>query len=173
MSSRDQQRSAVYAWERSIEAAHPHLSRKLLLSECGDYIAKVWADYRPGQKPPELGDGRGRSRACGSRWSIKLPTWARKPVVVLHEIAHSLVPADQHGPLFARLFFELLTHYEKVPASEIRWIAVHQKPRRVRFAEAASSPKPVTAKWKRWKARRIELEAELRAHIALEPRREK
>ena len=171
--TRDQQRSAVYAWERAIEAAFPDVSRKLPLSECGDYIARVWNDYRPGTNPPELGDGRGRSHACGSRWSIKLPVWARKPIVVLHEVAHALTPADRHGPLFARLFFELLTHYEKVPAAKIRSLAVHQKPRRVRFAEAGSAPKPVSAEWVRWNTRRKELDAALREHSAREPRREK
>lgn len=155
---RDSQRSAVYAWERALEERFPHLKTKMSLEECGELIARVWEDHRPGQTPPQLGDGRRRRTACGSRHSICLPRWARHPSVVLHEVAHGLAafvaPGPAHGPGFARVFLDLLAHYAKIPANEARALAVHQKPRRVRFAPVAAARQDrTTREWRAWKAK--------------------
>lgn len=60
-------------------------------------------------------DGRGARFARGGMRGIKLPVWARQPVVVLHETAHMIAArrglADAHGPLFMRLFIQLLATY--------------------------------------------------------------
>lgn len=169
MIGRDTQRSAVYAWEKNVQSLNPQLTRKLTLAECRAYIVRVWNDYRPGTEPPRLSDGRGRRRACASRWEIKIPVWARQPFTVLHEVAHSLTPVEGHGPVFARLYFELLVHYEGVGAKEARAMAVHLKPRRVRFAESNAAPKRVTVEWQRWNERRRVIQAALREHIATQP----
>lgn len=173
--NRDSQRSALYAWEHQILVAFPALSRKLTLDECRAYLLQVWQDYRPDTLPPEITDGRGRRNACGSRRRIALPVWARKPGVLLHETAHALLdgcsPEPWHGPTFARLFFEMIVHYERVPAAEIRRLAVHQKPRRVWFAEAADCPKRVriSAERRRWEERLRELQEAVAAHKRAEP----
>jgi len=138
MNTRDSQRLAVYHWEDEIRKRWRLNDCGITLEECDRLIRKVWSDYRPGQEPPKLVDGRGRRRACGSRWEIKLPRWARCRIVVLHEIAHSLQQQQPwHGPEFARLFLEMIVQYAGIPAREAKSIAVHQKPRRVWFAQAA------------------------------------
>ena len=171
--SRDSQRSALYAWEHRVFQAFPALNRRLSLAECRDYLGRVWHDYRPGTEPPTLTDGRGRRSACGSRWRIALPVWARKPGVLLHETAHALLDGhpEPHGPEFARLFLEMMVHYEGAAAAEIRTLAVHQRPRRVRFAVAADCPKRVrvSPERRRWEARLVELKEALAAHRRAEP----
>jgi hypothetical protein len=170
---RDTQRQAVYSWEHEAERAHPPLARRLTFEECRAYIARVWNDYRPGTEPPKLGDGRGRSNACGSRWSIKLPAWARKPSTLLHEVAHALTGLHSeaaHGSIFARLTLELFVHYEGAPAAKLRALAIHQKPRRVRFAAVALCPKRRPVAWQRWHKRLDELLAEIHAHRSREPK---
>ena len=143
MTSRDSQRSAIYAWESMICKAWPRCNEKLTLEECVELIRQVWEDYRPGQTPPIVGDGRGRRRACGNRGQIKLPTWARTKIMVLHEVAHSLQQTRPwHGPEFARLALELWSEYAFLPLAPAKRLGVHQKPRRVHFAATAACPKP-------------------------------
>jgi len=167
---RDSQRSAVYCWEDKIRKRWPANDLKLTLKQCASLIIKVWDDYRPGQETPKLKDGRGRRRPCGSRWEIKLPRWSRCQIVVLHEIAHSLQQQQPwHGPEFARLFLELLVHYAGIPAREAKTMAMYQKPRRVRFAQAADVPKCPSATWKRWKVEDQKLAKLLQQHRSSEP----
>jgi len=170
---RDSQRTAVYRWESAIKKRWPELDTRLPLDECRNLIKKVWADYRPGENPPELADGRGTRTAYGSRWRINLPVWARTKLVVLHEIAHSLLSPQLpfHGREFARLVLELWRHYAGLPIREAKGMAVRQKPRRVHFARAADVPKQPRSVWIVWKKRLDELSATLRSHRENEPER--
>lgn len=88
-----------------------------------------------------------------------------------HALLDGCSPEPWHGPTFARLFFEMIVHYERVPAAEIRRLAVHQKPRRVWFAEAADCPKRVriSAERRRWEERLRELQEAVAAHKRAEP----
>ena len=141
---RDSQRGAVYKWGDTLLGKFPHLGRELTLAECVDYVYRVWYDYHPYSGVPRVSDGRGRRSACGNRRYISLPRWARDPGTVLHEIAHSLqTEMPWHGPQFARLFLELLAHYEGVPKSAAKSLGVHQRPRRVRFASPTRCPRRI------------------------------
>ena len=110
---RDFQRARVYRWE----AQHvlPLAAERLSLAQCR---ALVEAAYRwreqPGSDrgwaPPEVGDGRGRRHAAGSRAAIKLPRWARTRAVVLHECAHGMAD-DRHGPGFVAAYVALLERF--------------------------------------------------------------
>jgi hypothetical protein len=140
---RDNQRSACYNWERSL----PEWPGEPIydLQQARWWVHKVWLDYIGHDTPPEVRDGRGRRTACGSRWAIKLPRFARHEMYVLHEVAHSVIryrdPHKEHcaphGPEFARLVLDLYHHYKGVSLSEGRRLGVHQRPRRVRFATRA------------------------------------
>lgn len=168
---RDSQRQALYNWERAIIDRWPECNRGLSLAECRQLIEQVWEDYRPGQQPPEVQDGRGCTSARGGRWRLVLPRWSRTQIVVLHEIGHSLASESPwHGPIFARLFLELMGHYAKVPTGEAKSMAVHQRPRRVRFAQAADAPKRASAEWKEWLAEDRRLAKILAEHNARRPK---
>jgi len=139
---RDNQRSAVYKWERSLDAwPGEHLS----LHECRWWVHRVWLDYIPGDPPPKIKDGRGRRSGYGNRYVIKLPREARYELYVLHEVAHAIVhyrdrlrrTCAGHGPEYARLVLDLYSRYKGVSLSEGRRLGVHQRPRRVRFATRA------------------------------------
>jgi len=64
---------------------------------------------------PNVGDGRGRSRACGGEWEIKIPLWARNEAVVTHELAHTVAlrefgrrgDAAFHGWQFCSVYLKL------------------------------------------------------------------
>ena len=171
---RDSQRSAVYAWERQIPG-WPFAPMDL--AACAALVRDVWADYRPGATPPIVSDGRGRRSACGSRWEIKLPRWARTRGVVLHEIGHSLASMDRHGPVYARLYLDLLARYAGVDEADARRRAEALRPRRVAFAALAACPRPDSAALRRWRAWHNELKrrqaailAEIREHEAAKPK---
>lgn len=136
---RDSQRKAVYAWEDAVKKAYPGAAKEISLDECKALVAEVWTDYRPGERPPEVSDGRGTRLAKGGRWRINLPRWARSKIVVLHETAHSLrrnLDEPWHGREFATLLLDLWEHYAGIPVGPVKSLGVHQRPRRVRFAAA-------------------------------------
>lgn len=167
---RDGQRAAVYRWEWAIRDRWPELVRSLTLEECHQLIHRVWDDYRPGETPPEVTDGRGCRRASGCRFQVKLPRWARSPLVALHEVGHSLQPNSDynHGPGFAQLLLELWGRYAGLDVAEARRMGVRQRPRRVQFATAADARPPSKA-WQQWYRVTRELKEELRIQVSSEP----
>lgn len=169
---RDSQRKAVYAWEEKVAELADGANRPITLDECHDLVVRVWGDYFPGLDPPEVVDGRGRRSPCGSRERIALPRFARRPIVVLHEVAHSFDPeGPAHGPCFARLALELYSRYAGVSKAQAKSLGVHQKPRRVRFASPSDVPSPPSQEWKAWHVRKAELIQNLREHARREPGR--
>ena len=111
---RDTQRRRVYGWEN--EHVLPLDRRIMSIGACVRLVEEAyrWAEAdlaaKPGWRPPEVTDGRGRRHACGSRQVIKLPRWARTRPVVLHECAHGLAD-DRHGPRFVARYVELLVRF--------------------------------------------------------------
>lgn len=106
---RDVQRARLYAFEdRELRVlAWPVLP----LDACRRVVAEAYAVLEgPRAIPPRVLDGRGRRHAAGSREVIHLPRWARRLPVVLHECAHGVAP-DRHGPLFVRVYVELLVAF--------------------------------------------------------------
>jgi hypothetical protein len=140
---RDNQRTAVYRWEQALPGWP---GERMDLTGCAILVHQVWQDYVGYSQPPVVKDGRRRRKASGCRYWIKLPVWTRHDMIVLHEIAHALVhfrdpnPRQQaaHGPVFARLYLDLLGRYTELPIGATRSAGVHQKPRRVRYATRAA-----------------------------------
>ena len=137
---RDSQRNAVYQWEESLWKEFGLRPRDpMSLKDCQHLINKIWKKHEKTlASPPIVKDGRARRRACYERHSIKLPRWSRFPAVVLHETAHGLLRDHKnlpaHGPVFARLLFDLMCHEFKLCRSTVRRMANHQTPRKVRLA---------------------------------------
>jgi hypothetical protein len=140
--------------------------------DCKALVEKVWEDYRPGEEPPKvIFSSRKYGNATGGRFEITLPKWARFPIIVLHEIGHSLQSPHEawHGPEFASLVLVLWEHYAKIPADEAKSMGTRQKPRRVRFAMAAGRHQQPTEEWKRWNRLKVELRMMLRECCENEP----
>ena len=167
---RDSQRNAVYAWEGTVKARWP--GEAMPLDECRALVARVWGDYSPGVAPPQVTDGRGTRWARGSRRRVNLPRWARTPIVVLHETAHSLSPTGPwHGPEFATLVIELWARYTKIPKAEARRVGIQQRPRRVHFARLADVPKPRSRAYRKWSRERSAARTRLHELEAARPPR--
>ena len=123
---RDFQRSRVYRWER----AHVHNAQDnptLSLAACRALVYDVYLALdkpKAGTRwsPPQVTDGRGRRHACGSREVIKLPRWARKRTIVLHECAHGM-SSDGHGPQFMARYIQLLAEFAGMEAGQLRALA--------------------------------------------------
>lgn len=121
---RDFQKSAVYAWEGEFfnKTAATPLNADMSLAECNALIALIFSEE--GRRKPKVRDGRGRRAACFQSGNntrrpgtIKLPRWARRRWVVIHETAHALVRANgnlhspAHGATFVRTYIDLLVSY--------------------------------------------------------------
>jgi len=76
----------------------------------------------------KLHDGRGSQTAWASPNVISLPRWARRKLVVLHELAHVVTwqcygkDRPAHGRTFARVYLRLVRHVlGQEAARELRW----------------------------------------------------
>ena len=105
--TRDSQRSKLYRWETPWKR-----DPSMTLPECRKLINRVYKAFGF-DEAPVVKDGRGRYHATGSTFLVVLPRWARTKEVVLHEATHGLNPGwgGGHGPVFARLYIELLVRY--------------------------------------------------------------
>lgn len=128
---RDNQRSRVYAWERS--ASLELCGRSLYeaefrtLAECEAFAAPIWRAERgrlglagklaPAIERPSWGQ---RSAFAHNDHRITLPRWARSRWVILHELAHRLTPRDEaHGPRFVGVLMGLLARHVDLDAVEL------------------------------------------------------
>lgn len=133
----DPQRDAVYAWGSEVRQRWP--APRLEVSECQALIQRVYEDHGLSGMWPLVAGTRDEVQASYSQRShtIHLPhQWARDRYVVLHETAHSLLPAEveSHGPEFASLMFQLWSDY--IPTFDpwtARTLAAH-RPRPILFA---------------------------------------
>ncbi len=94
---------------------YPDRITLLSLEECKELVWQVWHDYRAGSPMPTVyapayGTDNQVNASGGRRW-ITLPDWARLTPIVLHEVAHSLVPRSGHGPKWVALYIDLLVRY--------------------------------------------------------------
>ena len=128
----------MYAWQGEVSQRWPD-PVTLEVSECQTLIERVYADHGLVELWPRVAGTRAVTRASYSQLghTIHLPSsWARNRYVVLHETAHSLLPAtvEWHGPEFASLMFHLWSEY--IPFFDpwkARTLAA-QMPQPVRFA---------------------------------------
>lgn len=91
---RDSYRSRVYQAEHLAFAPLPS-AEGWTVQECQEWVNRVWAQHVRDGFPPRVFDGRGSHRGRASAYQIHLPRWARKPWVILHEMAHSA--NDRHN----------------------------------------------------------------------------
>ena len=116
---RDTQRQKVYRAER--EALWGTRTSFKDLKEVNAYICHVINSHywkkRQGSPYIDVRDGRGRSSACAfDKQTIALPKWARKDVIILHELAHTLVNFSYHrvaphGREFAKEYLGLIKRF--------------------------------------------------------------
>jgi putative metallohydrolase (TIGR04338 family) len=114
---RDSQRGRLYRAEKLAQSVYdPEVERTLSDEECRKLVAHVIKlrtkrhAGRPMEVKVNLRRGYCSARATHS-WrtgrAITLPQWARRRVIILHEVAHHL-SSFQHGPRFAKCFLELV-----------------------------------------------------------------
>lgn len=115
---RDTYRERVY---RAENAAFGESRETMTLAEVRAFVERVRThpevyDRFPRARGREItvGDGRGRTRACGNPIEryIKMPRWSRTRWVVLHELAHVFavdVEEAWHGPCFVATYIHLVS----------------------------------------------------------------
>src|SRR5215831_16456427 len=94
MPARDTQRSRVYKADNALK---PFATMLPSVADVEEFCADLWKSKRfqaafPSalvRGVPRVGDGRGRRKACGNAVEIKIPLWARRSDVVIHELAHT------------------------------------------------------------------------------------
>jgi hypothetical protein len=165
MRARDSQRQKVYEWGWAMAKLAPGCENMMSLEATEAYVAQVWRDYTDSQ-PPRITDGRGKRLASGGMYHIALPTWARNPATILHEVSHSLVErlhtgVDHawHGPEYARCLLELYARYLKVPKSKAIALA---KQHRVKIGAAAACPRPMSQIEKNLRAEVVAMRSKLK-----------
>lgn len=117
----DVQAAIFYNWERAL---WDQKEKEMPLVACEKLISDAWRAYRK-RKPPTITNGRGYTKtACYDpvKHQIKLPKWARKAPIVLHEVAHAIddringtESSEIHGADFARIMIELYSWYAGYP----------------------------------------------------------
>ena len=123
---RDSQRARCYKWEGEFEKRYDlHRPPLLSLEACQRIVEMVWQDYFPRTKAPKVRDGRGARRASGNYRRIVLPCHTRVWHIVLHELAHAiednwnLDAMPWHGPIWVRLFIDLMVRYAGLPEKDL------------------------------------------------------
>jgi hypothetical protein len=133
----DYQRQRLYRWEHEQLRGRPENKDHYQMTvpeaqELADKAFQWWFNNREvkGPKVVSKGGSRTPARAHGS-YMITLPNWAKRPVIVLHEVAHSIVATHQrdnklvrdcdrgHGPYFVRVFIALMWHFLKMNRKEL------------------------------------------------------
>ena len=115
------QSEEVYRWTYDL---FPMAEQPIMTLADAQYLVQhVWFFYRGADPAPLVVDIPNRSEsATGSRWAIRLPTWARRKPLILHEVAHSLsIDGDSnrcihddynyHGPLYVALVMDLYSMF--------------------------------------------------------------
>ena len=117
MRDRDNQRTRLYKAESVIRKSQSEKYAKYLdgsIPSCQEYVNALlktaWFSRRWMVKHVNVKSGKG---ARGGIGGISLGKWARCEAVILHELAHNLVPrtcldAAAHGPEFAGVFHYLV-----------------------------------------------------------------
>ena len=132
---RDRQKSKVFRWERQYQERHKLVKRsrfnwantvenEMTLAECKALADKVCKHWKIRERGVE--DGRGCRSAYSMGGYIKLPRWARQPVVVLHEMAHEVIGAtigqsrvESHGREFLGVEMYLLVKFAGFDIKEL------------------------------------------------------
>lgn len=131
---RDTQCARVYEWGRLLIEKAP---RRMDLDEIRAVVKRIADEYD--ERCPNVYDGRARRSGCFDG-DIHLPRFARSLEYVLHEMAHCIARYARqaaHGPIFARVHYDLLVRYGPWSASEAKALA---RKCRVKFAKVVDAP---------------------------------
>lgn len=120
---RDFQRSKIYKAEGEVQSGRRLDTVKEIQDFC-DYItnSRWWRNRWRHIGHIEVRDGRGRRTATGYQVGgllmrngvIKMPSWSRDELTVLHEISHVVSHSwgeSAHGRLFARNYLALVSRF--------------------------------------------------------------
>lgn len=148
MRDRDNQKARLYKAEAVIRKSQSEKYAKYLdgsIQSCQEYVDAIlktaWFSRRWLHKRVDVKSGKG---ARGGIKGISLGKWARCEAVILHELAHNLVPrsvpnAAAHGPEFAGVFHYLVQ--QVMGREEASKLKASFKENRVRMNRRAI-PKP-------------------------------
>lgn len=115
-SERDSQRAKLYRAERMSGLETWNRPGQLSRDECEQMLARVtrsatWRKLGGSYRGVALRKGGRGAVSWGGE--ISLGTWARTPLILLHELAHELTayaPAS-HGPEFAAVYLRLVSRF--------------------------------------------------------------
>ncbi len=121
---RDNQRSRLYKAEIAAWACYdPEPEMSWPEVEC--FVKKVCKKTDHGMV--SIGHGQGARIAMAWSHHIRLPKWARKPSVILHELAHVFTRYNvAHGPEFAKEYADLIRRFIGPIESSIMRMAYKQ-----------------------------------------------
>lgn len=151
---RDKQRSRVYAWERTVKGYFNGGEQMKTIDEVIAFAKPIWAAERGRYGLAKAPAPRFESSSWGQRSAlafadhrITLPLWARRPPVVLHEMAHRLTPNDEaHGPRFVGVMIGLLARHAGFDADTLKASAEEQG---VKYDARSVGTVPVFPWWRR------------------------
>jgi putative metallohydrolase (TIGR04338 family) len=159
--ARDTQKKKLYTAEKCLKPLDERLETT---EDVAAFLTKVmnrapvqarYAPYLSGLL--EVRDGRGRRVACGDRYYIKLPKWARSKWIALHEAAHSLTTRKfgdsvaAHGREYASVYLDLV-HFGMGKEARDALVASF-KQHRVKYRTARGKAKPVHTRRVAFKAK--------------------
>lgn len=159
MGARDTQKKRVYDAEDALPSFASKAAERLLrngpkvastgnlsIEACQAYVDHVtssaWFQTRWGKRAFTVRH-KVYGKATGGWNRVTLPPWARTEHIILHEIAHSLVPDScaDHGPEFAATLLTLVRY--AMGAEHAATLRASYKEHRVRYRSGmASVPKP-------------------------------
>jgi putative metallohydrolase (TIGR04338 family) len=108
---RDSQRARLYRAEDEVGPGRRLPTVEALQAYVDGLVAAEWFSARWGDRWFEVRPGYGHRRATADeRGVLQLPRWARSELVVLHEVAHCLVPTSfaSHGAEYAGVLLSLV-----------------------------------------------------------------
>jgi putative metallohydrolase (TIGR04338 family) len=111
---RDKACKGVYAAEDALQEAGPRFKRlKDVQSYVDGVCASQWWQQRFELRSVEVRGSPQKGVAYADKKRIHLPYWGRKPIVVLHELAHLVQPEETkaHGPEYVRLYCDLVREF--------------------------------------------------------------
>ena len=107
---RDSQRARLYRAEAEVDAGRRLPTVETMQTYVDGLAAADWFVARWGPRSIEVRPGFGHRRATADQNGVlQMPKWARRELVVLHEVGHCLTPVAfaAHGPEYAGVLLAL------------------------------------------------------------------
>lgn len=107
---RDSQRARLYRAEGEVDAGRRLPTVANMQAYVDGIVEADWFVGRWGERAFEVRPGFGHRRATADEHGVlQMPKWARRELVLLHEVAHCLTPPSvaSHGPEYAGVLLAL------------------------------------------------------------------